>query len=217
MRSLGLAELEYILLAARWTLVLSLVAILGGAVLGAVLTVLGISRNRASRVAVTCLTQFVQGTPLLVLLMMTYFGLSAAGLEIGAFTAASAALIVYAGAFLTSIWRGSIDAVAAGQWEGAAALGLRRSQILCLVIVPQAWRIALPPSCGFIVQVIKNTSLAAIIGFIEVTRAGQMVSNATFQPLPAFGAAAAIYFVLCLPFTLLTEWLEQRPNTSTPS
>lgn len=131
-------------------------------------------------------------------------------MEISAYAAASAALILYSGAFLGAIWRGSVRSIGRGQWEAAAALGLRRGQGLRLVIVPQAVRVGLPPTCGFVVQAIKNTSLASIIGFIELTRAGQLVSNATFQPLPAFGAVATVYFALCLPFTLLTEWLERR-------
>ena len=213
MRTIGPAELEYIILAARWTIVLSLIALLGGGLLGAALTVAGIARRAALRRAVTVFTQLVQGTPLLVVLLMTYFGLSAVGIDIDPFAAASLALIVYVGAFLATIWRAAIDSVPGGQWEGAAALGLRRGQQLRLVILPQALKVALAPTCGFIVQAIKNTSLASIIGFIELTRAGQIVSNATFQPLPAFGAVAAVYFVLCLPFTLLTERLERRQQT----
>jgi polar amino acid transport system permease protein len=212
MRTIGPAELEYIVLAARWTIVLSLIALLGGGLFGAALTVAGIARRAALRRTVTVFTQLVQGT-LLVVLLMTYFGLSAVGIEIDPFAAASLALIVYVGAFLATIWRAAIDSVPTGQWEGAAALGLRRGQQLRLVILPQALKVALAPTCGFIVQAIKNTSLASIIGFIELTRAGQIVSNATFQPLPAFGAVAAVYFVLCLPFTLLTERLERRQQT----
>lgn len=214
MRTFGPVELQYIILATRWTVLLSLVALLGGGAFGALLTLAGIERRRAPRYAVTAFTQLVQGTPLLVLLLLTYFGLSAVGVEIGPFSAASVALIVYAGAFLATIWRAAIDSVASGQWEGATALGLRRGQQLRLVVLPQAMRVALAPTCGFVVQAIKNTSLASLIGFIELTRAGQMVSNATFQPLPAFGTVAGVYFVLCLPLTLLTEWLERRPGLS---
>ncbi len=215
MRTIGAAELEYILLAARWTILLSLIALLGGGLFGVVLTSAGIARRPAPRRVVTLFTQLVQGTPLLVVLLMTYFGLSAVGIEIDPFAAASLALIVYVGAFLATIWRAAINAVPHGQWEAASALGLSRIQQLRLVVLPQALTMALAPTCGFIVQAIKNTSLASIIGFIELTRAGQIVSNATFQPLPAFGAVAAIYFVLCLPFTLLTERLERRQQIPT--
>jgi len=210
MQTIGPVQLAYILLAARWTILLSCTGLIGGGLFGALLTGAAISRSAALRRLVMMFAQLVQGTPLLILLLLAYFGLSALGLDLGALLSSTLALTLYAGAFLVTIWKGAIDAVRPGQWEGAAALGLRRGQQLRLVILPQALRIALPPTCGFVVQVIKNTSLASIIGFVELTRAGQIVSNATFQPLAAFGAVAVLYFVLCLPFTLLTEWLERR-------
>jgi polar amino acid transport system permease protein len=210
MRHVGPAELTYILLAARWTILLSVAALVGGGVFGAILTLAGISRWRPLRRTVIGFAELVQGTPLLILLLLAYFGLSALGVDLGALLSSALALTLYAGVFLATIWKAAIDAVSPGQWEGAAALGLKRGEQLRLVILPQALRIALPPTCGFVVQVIKNTSLASIVGFIELTRAGQIVSNVTFQPLPAFAAVAVIYFVLCLPFTLLTEWLEGR-------
>ena len=78
------------------------------------------------------------------------------------------------------------------------------------MILPQAARIAVAPTVGYLVQIIKGTSLAAIIGFTEVTRAGQIINNATFQPLIVFSAVAAIYFVLCWPLSLLTGGIERR-------
>jgi polar amino acid transport system permease protein len=78
------------------------------------------------------------------------------------------------------------------------------------VILPQAWRIAVPPTVGYLVQVVKGTSLAAIIGFTEVTRAGQIVNNATFEPLYVFGLVAGLYFALCWPLSLLAGHLERR-------
>lgn len=210
MRSLGPNEMLYIVLAARWTLLLAGCALLGGVLFGSVLTAIGRARHPVPRHGVTIFVQFVQGTPLLILLLMAYFGLSALGLELGALLSSALALTLYAGAFFSTIWRGAIGAVGSGQWEGAAALGLDRWLSFRLVIFPQALRMALAPTCGFTVQLIKNTSLAALVGFVELTRAGQIVSNATFQPLLAFGVVAVAYFVMCLPFTLLSEWLEQR-------
>ena len=130
---------------------------------------------------------------------MTYFGLSAVGIEIDPFAAASLALIVYVGAFLATIWRAAIEAVPRGTVGRRRGAGLAARPAASPRHPAAGADVALAPTCGFIVQAIKNTSLASIIGFIELTRAGQIVSNATFQPLPAFGAVAAIYFVLCLP------------------
>ena len=78
------------------------------------------------------------------------------------------------------------------------------------VVLPQAFRIALAPTVGYLVQIIKGTSLAAIIGFVEVTRAGQIVNNATFQPLVVFSVVAAIYFVICWPLSLLAARMERK-------
>jgi polar amino acid transport system permease protein len=79
-----------------------------------------------------------------------------------------------------------------------------------LVVLPQAWRIALAPTVGYLVQVIKGTSLAAIIGFTEITRAGQIINNATFQPLIVFSVVGAIYFALCWPLSFWAGRIEQR-------
>jgi polar amino acid transport system permease protein len=102
-----------------------------------------------------------------------------------------------------------VEAVAPGQWEAADALGMRRLATLRRVILPQALRIAIPPTVGFMVQVVKNTSLASIIGFTELTQAAQFVNNLTFQPIRVYFVAACIYFVLCFPLTWLSGRLER--------
>jgi len=124
--------------------------------------------------------------------------------------AAGVALVLNTSAFLGEIWRGCIEAIPRGQWEAAEALGLHYVARMRDVILPQAFKIALAPTVGYMVQVIKGTSLAAIIGFTEVTRAGQIINNATFQPLLVFGAVALIYFVLCWPLSLLAGRMERR-------
>jgi polar amino acid transport system permease protein len=129
--------------------------------------------------------------------------------------AAGAALILNSGAFLGEIWRGCIQAVPRGQWEAAEALSLSYVNRMRDVVLPQAWRIAVPPTVGYGVQIIKGTSLAAIIGFTEITRAGQIINNATFQPLLVFSAVAAIYFALCWPLSLLAARMERRQAAAT--
>jgi polar amino acid transport system permease protein len=119
-------------------------------------------------------------------------------------------LSLNAGAFLGEIWRGAIQSVPSGQIEAARALGLRYRPLMLRVVLPQALRVAIPPTVGFLVNLIKSTSLAAIIGFVELTRAGQLLNNATFRPFLIFGTVAAIYFVLCWPLTLAAARLERR-------
>jgi polar amino acid transport system permease protein len=200
----------YLLQAARWTLLLSLIALMGGGVLGLVLALGRVSRLRILRGLAIAYIQVVQGTPLLVLLFLSYFGLSLAGYRLDPLIAAGLSLTFYVGAFLGEIWRGCIEAVPRTQWEASDCLGLSRFQQYTHVILPQAVLIATAPTVGFMVQVVKNTSLASIIGFVELTRAGQIVNNSTFQPFLVFLFVAAIYFAICYPLSVASRALERR-------
>ncbi len=210
MRTFGINDLWFIVQAAQWTIALSLIAFAGGAVLGLALALLRTSEQPAAVRFSTAFIQVFQGTPLLLQLFLIFFGLPVLGLEVSPWFAAGVALILNTGAFLAEIWRGSIQAVPRGQWEAAEALGLHYVARMRRVVLPQAWRIALPPTVGYMVQVIKGTSLAAIIGFTEITRAGQIVNNATFQPLIVFSAVGAMYFLLCWPLSLWAGRIERR-------
>jgi polar amino acid transport system permease protein len=150
-----------------------------------------------------------QCVPLLVLLFLVFFGLALYGRGQNPYVAVTLALSLYAGAYLGEIWRGAIEAVPRGQTEGAKALGLGRGLVLRLVVLPQAVRLAIPPTVGFLVQLVKNTSLASIIGFAELTQAAQFVNNLTFRPIPVYMTAAAIYFAICFPLTWSAGRLER--------
>jgi polar amino acid transport system permease protein len=154
--------------------------------------------------------KLIQGTPLLILLFLAYFGLPALGLVVEPLVAAALGLSTYVSAYLGEIWRGSLEAVPRTQEEAAVCLALNWRQRLVHVILPQAVKIATPPTVGFLVQLIKNTSLASIIGCIELTRAGQLVNNATFRPLIVFVLIAALYFALCYPLSAWSRRLERR-------
>ena len=210
MRTFGYPEFLFILEAARWTIALSLIAFVGGAVGGLLVALARTSENAAARSAATAFVQVFQGTPLLLQLFLVFFGAPVIGIDVNPWVAAGVALILNTSAFLGEIWRGCIQAVPRGQWEAADALGLHYVARMRDVVLPQAFKIALAPTVGYMVQVIKGTSLAAIIGFTEVTRAGQIVNNATFQPLLVFSVVAAIYFALCWPLSLLAARMERR-------
>jgi polar amino acid transport system permease protein len=210
MRTFGYSEFLFILEAAKWTLALSAIAFIGGAILGLVVALARTSESRGARAASTVFIQIFQGTPLLLQLFLIFFGAPVFGLDINPWIAAGAALILNSAAFLGEIWRGCIEAVPRGQWEAAQALSLNYTNRMRDVVLPQAFRIAVAPTVGYLVQIIKGTSLAAIIGFVEVTRAGQIINNATFQPLIVFSAVAAIYFVLCWPLSLWAGRIERR-------
>jgi polar amino acid transport system permease protein len=151
-----------------------------------------------------------QGTPLLLQLFLIFFGAPVLGFDINPWVAAGIALVLNSSAFLGEIWRGCIQAIPRGQWEAAEALSLSYVDRMRDVVLPQAFKIALPPTVGYLVQIIKGTSLAAIIGFVEITRSGQIVNNATFQPLVVFSVVAGIYFALCWPLSLVAARMERR-------
>ena len=210
MRTFGFPEFLFILQAAQWTVALSLIAFIGGAI-GGLLVALGrTAENRLAQWLSGGFIQIFQGTPLLLQLFLVFFGAPVLGFDINPWIAAGVALILNSSAFLGEIWRGCIQAIPVGQVEAAHALSLSYFSRMRFVILPQAFRIALAPTVGYMVQIIKGTSLAAIIGFTEITRAGQIINNATFQPLIVFSVVAAIYFLLCWPLSLLAAHMERR-------
>jgi polar amino acid transport system permease protein len=207
----------YLIMAAQWTVLLSLVAFAGGALVGLPIALMRVSPSQALRIIAGGYIQLIQGTPLLILLFLTYFGLGILGYKLAPLVAAGLALTLYAAAFLGEIWRGCIEAVPRTQWEASDCLGLDRFQQYAYVILPQAFRIAIPPTVGFMVQIVKNTSLASVVGFVELARAGQIVNNSTFEPFIIFCVVAAIYFAMCYPLSLASRFLERRANAGRAS
>ena len=210
MRSLGLGDFTFLLLAMRWTLVLSAGAFVFGGAIGIVVALARVSTSRPLRWVAIGYIRLLQGTPLLLQLFLVFFGGDLLGFGLGPYLSAILGLSLNAGAFLGEIWRGALQAVAPGQSEAARALGLGYIARMVRVVGPQALRIAIPPTVGFLVNLVKSTSLAAIIGFVELTRAGQMLNNATFRPFTIFGTVAILYFLLCWPLTIVSRRLEAR-------
>ncbi|MGE8548524.1 amino acid ABC transporter permease [Alcaligenes sp. Marseille-Q7550] len=203
-------HLSFLLEGALWTVCLSLISFLGGGAAGALVALARISRWRPLRWLAIAYIQIIQGTPLLVILFLSYFGLSIMGFTLPPLVAAGLSMTIYVSAYLGEIWRGSIQSVARTQWEAAECLALSRWQRLRLVILPQAVRIATPPTVGFMVQIVKNTSLASIVGFVELVRAGQLINNSIFQPFLIYMLIAALYFAMCYPLSAWSRRLEMR-------
>ncbi len=202
--------LRNLLMALRWTVVLSLIAFIGGGVVGGLLLFARLSGGRVADRLIGLYVQVFQGTPLLMQLFLAYFGIALFGVDVSAWTAASVALTLYTSAFLTEIWRGCVASIPKGQWEASGSLALSFGEQMRHVILPQAVRIAVAPTVGFLVQVIKGTALASVIGFVELTKAGSMISNATFKPFVVFSCVALLYFVLCFPVSLYAKNLERK-------
>lgn len=199
-----------LLLAARWTVALSIIAFIGGGLVGLALLTARLRGGRGTGLAVAGYVQLFQGTPLLMQLFLAYFGLALLGLNVSPWVAAGVALTLYASAFLAEIWRGCVDAIPKGQWEAADSLALSFGEKLRHVVGPQALRIAVAPTVGFLVQVIKGTALASVIGFVELTKAGTMITNATFAPFTVYACVALMYFALCWPISAWSKRLERR-------
>jgi polar amino acid transport system permease protein len=217
MIQLNAHHIWYLIMAAQWTVLLSLLAFAGGALVGLPIALMRVSPSHTLRIVAGGYIQLIQGTPLLILLFLTYFGLGILGYKLAPLVAAGLALTLYAAAFLGEIWRGCIEAVPRTQWEASDCLGLNRFQQYAYVILPQAFRMAIPPTVGFMVQIVKNTSLASVVGFVELARAGQIVNNSTFEPFIIFCIVAAIYFAMCYPLSLASRFLERRANAGSAS
>jgi polar amino acid transport system permease protein len=201
-----------LLLAGRWTVALSLIAFAGGGLAGLALLAVRLGGGRGLRAGISLYVQLFQGTPLLMQLFLAYYGLALFGLQVSPWLAASVALTLYASAYLCEIWRGCVEAIPRGQWEAADSLALDFGEKLRHVIGPQALRIAIAPTVGFLVQVIKGTALASVIGFIELTKAGTMITNATFRPFTVYACLALMYFALCYPISAWSKSLEKKLN-----
>jgi polar amino acid transport system permease protein len=200
----------FLLGAMRWTVLLSLIAFVGGGLVGMGLLWLRFTKLRGMSTAVAWYVQIFQGTPLLMQLFLVYFGLALMGMDTSPLVSAAICLTLYASAYLTEIWRGCVNAISKGQWEASTSLALSFTQQMRYVILPQAGRVAIAPTVGFLVQIIKGTALASVIGFVELTKAGQMISNATYQPFLAYTFVGLMYFALCYPLSWWSQRLENR-------
>ncbi|PRD44764.1 amino acid ABC transporter permease [Phyllobacterium phragmitis] len=209
-RTFGPDEFLFLLSGLQWTVLLTIIALIGGGVTGFLIALARVSSLQWLRIAAGTYIQIIQGIPVLMILFLSYYGLGLAGLDLPPLFAAGASMTVYASGYLAEIWRGCIQSVPKQQWEASESLAMTRAQQYRYVVLPQALRISLPSTVGFAVQVVKNTSIASIIGFVELARAGQLINNATFQPFRVFVAVAALYFVVCYPLSQLSRWLERR-------
>ncbi|MGV6875026.1 amino acid ABC transporter permease [Pseudochelatococcus sp. B33] len=212
---MGIQEFTYLLQGLLWTLFLTAIGFAGGIAFGMIIALMRISQSPWLRIPAICWIGLFQGTPLLMQLFVAYFGLPLLGFNLPAWGAVSIALTAHASAFLGEIWRGAIQAVPPGQSEAAHALGLHATSRMIDVIMPQAFKLSLPATVGFLVQLLKGTSLAAIVGFIELARAGTIVSNQIYKPLLVFGVVGAMYFVMCWPLSLWGRRLERQMAAGT--
>lgn len=204
-----------------WGAVLTIELCVISGVLGSIFgLILGLARTSPSQIArwiSAIYINFVRGIPFLVIIFFIYYGVPMLfrGLSIAAFPAAVIALTGFAAAYIAEVFRGSIEAIPKGQSEAASALGLSYWMKYRYVIIPQAMKIAIPPGIGFLIGLVKESSLVSVIGFIELARAGSVVSNLTADPIVTFLIVAAMYFVICYGISLLGQQYEKRAGIHT--
>ncbi len=203
-----------LLLALRWTIALSLVAFVCGGAVGLLMLFARVSKIGWLEALTRGYIEFFQGTPLLMQLFLLFFGLALFGLEVSPWLAATLALTLWTSAFISEIWRGCVESISRGQWEASSSLAMTYIEQMRYVILPQALRIAVAPTVGFSVQVVKGTALASVIGFVELTKAGTMLNNATFRPFLVYSLVALMYFALCFPLSFFAKKLEGRLNAA---
>ena len=203
-----------LLLAGRWTILLSLATFLLGSVVGMIILFMRISKRPLLRRTAQLYIEVFQGTPLLMQLFLIFFGLALFGMEVPAWLAAGLALTLWSASFLAEIWRGCVEAVPRGQWEASSVLAMGHMQQMRHIILPQALRIAIPPTVGFGVQIIKGTAVTSIIGFVELSKAGTVITNATFAPFTVFAVVGLFYFALCWPLSKYSQFLERKFNAA---
>ena len=200
--------------ACRFTIYLSLIAFIGGGIVGALITFLRIIPNKSLNIISYGYTWLFQSVPLLMLLFLLGLGVPRLlGFDINPWVAATISLILFTSAYLAEVWRGSIISVSIGQWEAGKVLNLSFSKTLRLVILPQAFKYSVAPTISFLIQIIKGTSLAYIIGFQDLMLLGKRWANAPVpgsEPFLIFPLMAVMYFCLCYPLAVYAKHLEKK-------
>ena len=197
------------------TVLLSIAAIATGTLLGLLVAAVRTSRIPVLAQLARGYLEVFRGTPLLIQMLFLYFGAAYLGLVgITVFGAALLALTLYQGAYIAEIFRAGIEAVPRGQWEAARVLGLPRIQTFFSVVLPQTRAIVLPPLVGQYLSLIKDTSIAVVIGYVELVRQGQAVIDRVGAPGTSYLAVAVLYFVICYPLSLLVRHMERKAVTA---
>jgi His/Glu/Gln/Arg/opine family amino acid ABC transporter permease subunit len=200
----------YLLAGARATLLLSATALLTGTGLGIVWGMLRVLPVPTLQRFMVGVIDGVRAVPLLLQMFFIFFGLPAVGVQMPVFVSAALAMTLWMAANLAEVMRGAVESIQRGQFEAGYSSGLGYAQVMRWIILPQALRRMLPPYVGLCTILIKDTSLAAIIGVFELTRAAQETIERTFRSFELYLTIGAMYFVLCFALTLLSRALERR-------
>ncbi|KMM36260.1 amino acid ABC transporter permease [Guptibacillus hwajinpoensis] len=203
-------SLPFLLEGAKNTLLLSFFSIFGALIVGLVIALLRLSKNKVATGVAKLYVSFFRGTPLLIQLFILYYGLVSVNIELTAWQAAYTGLILHFGAYISESFRAAILSLSKGQWEAAMSLGMKKSLIYKEVILPQAWRRAIPPVWNSLIDIVKASSLASVLTISELTYNADQIAASNFQVLPILLTAALIYWFFTTILNIIQSILEKR-------
>jgi len=204
-------NLDFLMSGLQMTLLISAVTLVLAMAGGLLIAALDMSRWRVARIIGITFGEIIRNTPILVQLLWVYYVLPIVfDVGIGSLAALIIGLSVYQSAFISEVYRSGIQAVPQGHREAAQVLGLTQVQTLRRIVLPQAIRMTLPPLASNFVQLIKFSSLGAVISVSEITRRGMELSSSAFRPLEIFTFIAVVYFFICWPLAMAIRFWERR-------
>jgi len=210
----GLSSWQLLVKGAAMTLLLSIAGVVVGTVLG---IFGGIIRTYPSRVCyalrplVWLWVEVFRRTPLMILMLLSYFGLAHTGFVVPPLLVGLLAVCVYSVAYMTENIRSGIEAIPKSQWDAGLSLGMNSWHLLVCVIMPQALRISIPPSIGFMQSLVKDTSVATIIGLVELTHVSQLLRyRFPAAGFTIFGTVLLLYFIICYPLSWFGDHAERK-------
>ena len=204
-----MTNLPELLEGAKITVVASIFAIVLGTIIGVLAGIAEQSRNRPLRAVVSTYVSFFRGTPLFVQILVIYFLLPAIGLDIPRFTTGILALALNSGAYISQMIGGAITAIPNGQIQAARALAMPRLTIWRRIVIPQVFRLILPPLTVEFSSLVKNSAFLSVIGVVELTRTAQQIIAVTFKPTQTWIVVALIYFIICFVIGVVARRMER--------
>lgn len=195
------------------TLEITALSVFFGMILGLIIALMKMSRWRLLRAIAVFYIDFFRGTPLLVQIMLFYFGILPMFFEAGPFLSGVIACSLNSAAYVAEIVRAGIQAVDRGQMEAARSLGMSGSQAMRYVILPQAYKIVIPPMINEFVMLLKDTSLLSVIAVMELAHRGKLLYSTTYEPAWVWGAVCVVYYIMTKTISMLGDWAERRLAT----
>ncbi len=187
------------------TVLLSVIAIIGGTILGMIVAVGYTGKNKILRAILTIYVEIFRGSPLLLQLFIGYFGMAYLGFELSIWEACIYIMILYTGAYVSEIIRSGIESIPKGQYEAAKCIGLSKIDTLRVIILPQTFKKVKFTLIGFFIGLTKDTTIASLVGFNELLKQSKLVINATGYPLQVYFVVGALFFIMCLPLSKFAE------------